>query len=210
MMSSIRQAVSFARCLAGVLLAALATGHAAAQDVVSNFASGPGNGVYAFASSTPKTMQELMTGGGEAVNIRGHLFLPPGDGAKLPAVVLLHGSGGIYDALLDYWPRQFNAAGMAVFTLDMFGPRGVQSTAEDQSAVPFTADVADAFAALRLRNYAPAHRSGAHRPDGVLAWRFGNIARQCRASSPRNSCPTGCGTPPLSTTPAVAWVRFGW
>ncbi len=150
MMPSIRQAVSFARCLAGVLLAALAAGHAAAQDVVSNFASGPGNGVYAFASSTPKTMQELMTGGGEAVNIRGHLFLPPGDGAKLPAVVLLHGSGGVYDALLNYWPKQFNAAGMAVFVLDMFGPRGVQSTAEDQSSVPFVADVADSFAALRL------------------------------------------------------------
>jgi len=83
-------------------------------------------------------------GGGE------DLFLPPGDGAKLPAVVLLHGSGGVYDALLNYWPKQFNAAGMAVFVLDMFGPRGVQSTAEDQSSVPFVADVADSFAALRL------------------------------------------------------------
>lgn len=152
MMSSIRQAVSFARCLAGVLLAALAAGHAAAQEVVSNFASGPGNGVYAFASTTPKTLPDLMKGGAgaEAVNIRGHLFLPPGDGAKLPAVVLLHGSGGVYDALLNYWPKQFNAAGMAVFVLDMFGPRGVQSTAEDQSSVPFSADVADSFAALRL------------------------------------------------------------
>ncbi|MBS0508544.1 MAG: prolyl oligopeptidase family serine peptidase [Proteobacteria bacterium] len=150
MMPSIRQAASFVRCLAGVLLAALAAGQAAAQEVVSNFASGPGNGVYAFASTTPKTLPELMKGGGEAVNIRGHLFLPPGDGAKLPAVVLLHGSGGVYDALLNYWPKQFNAAGMAVFVLDMFGPRGVQSTAEDQSSVPFSADVADSFAALKL------------------------------------------------------------
>ena len=150
MMHSIRQAASFVRCLAGVLLAALATGHAAAQEVVSSFASGPGNGVYAFASTTPKTLPELMKGGGEAVNIRGHLFLPPGDAAKLPAVVLLHGSGGVYDALLNYWPKQFNAAGMAVFVLDMFGPRGVQSTAEDQSSVPFSADVADSFAALKL------------------------------------------------------------
>lgn len=66
----------------------------------------------------------------------------------MPAVVLVHGSGGIYSAELDYWPKQFNAAGIAVFTLDMFSPRGVQSTAEDQSQVPFTADVADAFSAL--------------------------------------------------------------
>jgi dienelactone hydrolase len=37
-----------------------------------------------------------------------------------------------------------------VFSLDRFGPRGVKSTADDQSQVPFVADVADAFAALRL------------------------------------------------------------
>lgn len=143
-------ATSLVRCLAGALLAVLAAGHAVGEEVVSNFLSGPGNGVYAFASTTPKNLPELMKGGGEAVNIRGHLFLPPGAGTKLPAVVLVHGSGGIYDAMLDYWPKQFNAAGMAVFSLDMFGPRGVQSTAEDQSAVPFAADVADVFAALRL------------------------------------------------------------
>ncbi len=118
---------------------------------MTTFANGAPNGRYAFASWTPKVLAELMQGNktGETVNIVGHLFLPPGSD-KVPAVVLLHGSGGIYSAELDYWPKQFNAAGIAVFTLDMFGPRGVQSTAEDQSQVPFTADVADAFAALRV------------------------------------------------------------
>ena len=125
--------------------------HAQSPETVTSFASAPPAGKYAFASWTPKTLGELMQGnkGGETVNIVGHLFLPPGSD-KVPAVVLVHGSGGIYNAELDYWPKQFNAAGIAVFTLDMFGPRGVQSTAEDQSQVPFTADVADAFAALRL------------------------------------------------------------
>jgi hypothetical protein len=54
--------------------------------------------------------------------------------------VLVHGSGGVYNALLDCWPKAFNAAVVAGFKLDMFGPRGVQSTAEDQSLVPFPAD----------------------------------------------------------------------
>ena len=132
------------------LLAALAA-HAQAPEVVTTFAGPAPNGQYAFASWTPKTLGELMQGNqtGETVNIVGHLFLPPG-GDKLPAVVLVHGSAGIYNAELDYWPKRFNAAGIAVFTLDMFGPRGVRSTAEDQSQVPFTADVADAFAALRV------------------------------------------------------------
>ena len=124
---------------------------APAQEVVTSFASGPPTGSYAFASWTPKTLRELDEGNksGESVNIVGHLFLPPGND-KVPAVVLVHGSGGIYHAELDYWPKQFNAAGIAVFTLDMFSPRGVQSTADDQSQVPFAADTADAFAALRI------------------------------------------------------------
>ena len=125
--------------------------HAQAPEVVSTFASAPPSGKYAFASWTPKTLPDLLKGNttGESVNIIGHLFLPPGSD-KAPAVVLVHGSGGIYKAELDFWPKQFNAAGIAVFTLDMFGPRGVQSTVEDQSQVPFPADVADTFAALRL------------------------------------------------------------
>jgi dienelactone hydrolase len=125
--------------------------HAQAPAVVASFTDGQPSGAYAFASWTPRTLAELATGNkiGEVVNVVGHLFLPPGN-EKVPAVVLVHGSGGIYNALLDYWPKQFNAAGFAVFTLDMFGPRGVRSTALDQSLVPFAADVADAFAALRL------------------------------------------------------------
>jgi dienelactone hydrolase len=141
-----------ARCslaLSWTLLAFAA--HAQAPEVLSTFAGAPPSGKYAFASWTPKALPDLLKGNttGESVTIVGHLFLPSGSD-KVPAVVLVHGSGGIYAAELDYWPKQFNAAGIAVFTLDMFGPRGVQSTAEDQSQVPFPADVADAFAALRL------------------------------------------------------------
>ena len=142
--------------VASVLAAVAALGaafvaQAQAPEVVSTFASAPPNGRYAFASFTPKTLAELAQGSksGDTVNVVGQLFLPPGID-KVPAVVLVHGSGGVYGALLDYWPKQFNAAGIAVFTLDMFAPRGVRSTAEDQSQVPFAADAADAFAALKL------------------------------------------------------------
>jgi dienelactone hydrolase len=145
--TKLRIALLGAVASAGTFVAA----SAAAQDLVTSFENGPPAGKYAFASWTPKTLTELAQGNrtDATVNVVGHLFLPPGDG-KVPAVVLVHGSGGIYNALLDYWPKQFNAAGIAVFTLDMFGPRGVQSTADDQSQVPFAADVADTFAALRL------------------------------------------------------------
>jgi len=123
----------------------------AAQEKITDFSAGPGNGVYAFPSKTPKTLGDFLRGSAqaEAVDIYGHLFVPPGD-AKVPAVVLMHGAGGFYYAMEDFWPKQFNAAGMAVLAVDSFKPRGVKSTAEDQSLVPYSADLADAFAALKV------------------------------------------------------------
>ena len=148
-----------------------------AQEQVTDFKAGPPTGVYAFATSTPKTLAELVKpgAGGEAANIVGHLFLPKGN-AKVPVVVLMHGSGGIYDAMLEYWPKLFNAQGIGVFALDRFAPRGVKSTAEDQSLIPFAADVADAFAALRLLASHPRIEAGqiaimGFSRGGIATWR---------------------------------------
>jgi dienelactone hydrolase len=46
--------------------------------------------------------------------------------------------------------KLINQQGIAAFVIDVFGPRGVKSTGEDQSQVPFAADTADAFAALGM------------------------------------------------------------
>jgi dienelactone hydrolase len=130
---------------------ALASPLLAAQELIADMGAGPPTGRYAFASSTPRSLLELLKGPGQGEPAQpvGHWFLPPGT-ERGPAVVLMHGSGGIYDAMLDFWPKQFNAAGIAVLAVDSFGPRGVKSTAENQLLVPFAADLADAFAALKL------------------------------------------------------------
>jgi dienelactone hydrolase len=80
--------------------------------------------------------------------------------------------------MLDFWPKRFNAEGIAVLAVDSFSPRGVKSTAEDQSKVPFAADVADAFAALKLLASHP--RIDPSRiaimgfsRGGITAWRTG-------------------------------------
>ncbi len=52
--------------------------------------------------------------------------------------------------MLDYWPKLFTAAGFAVLAVDTFGPRGVKQTVDDQSQLSAAADLADAFAALKL------------------------------------------------------------
>lgn len=135
------------------LAVAAFAGAALAQppEVMTSFASGPPSGRYAYGSWTPKTLAELAQGtpATPTVNVVGDLALPAGTG-RVPAVLLVHGSGGVYKALYEFWAKRLNDAGMAVFTIDMFDPRGVASTAEDQSQVPFAADVADVFGALRL------------------------------------------------------------
>ncbi len=160
----------------GCALAALAAG-ASAQPAVSDFSAAPPSGEYSFASTTPASLPQLLDAATPRppVSVVGHLFLPPGD-AKVPALVFIHGSGGIYSAMLDFWPKTLNAAGIAVFSVDSFGPRGVKSTADEQSLVPFAADTADAFAALRLLATHP--RIDAHRiailgtsRGGLTAWR---------------------------------------
>jgi dienelactone hydrolase len=127
-----------------------------AQSFVANFIDSPPTGRYTFSSWTPKVLADIFKGNtnNERVDIVGHLFLPTRT-AVVPAVVLLHGSGGIYSAMLDYWPKLLNAAGYAVLAVDSFNPRGVASTGEDQSLVPFAADIADAFAALKLLSSHP-------------------------------------------------------
>ncbi|MDB5815743.1 MAG: hypothetical protein JWN23_2860 [Rhodocyclales bacterium] len=171
------------------LLCGMALTSVLAQEVMTDFKAAPASGVYAFASTTPKSLPDLFRHGStaETVSIVGHLFMPTGN-AKVPAVLLMHGSGGIYDAMLDYWPKLLNAQGIAVFSLDRFGPRGVKSTAEDQSQVPFAADVADEFAALRLLASHP--RIDAKRiavmgfsRGGIASWRAA-VERIIRAQSP--------------------------
>jgi dienelactone hydrolase len=136
------------------LTALLATAGAAtsrAQVAVNDFSAGQGNGLYSFASTTPATVVDLINRQRPrpAATITGELLLPAG-AAKVPVVVLMHGSGGVYPELASFWAKHFNDAGIAAFIVDVFGPRGVRSTVEDQGQVPFAADTADAFAALGL------------------------------------------------------------
>jgi dienelactone hydrolase len=138
--------------LAGTCLGAAAL--AQAPTPVTDFRSGPGNGLYSYASSSPATVLDLVQSSRPrpAAMAQGQLVLPanaPAD-TKLPAVVLVHGSGGIYPEQLTFWAKLLNEQGIAAFVIDVFGPRGVKSTGEDQSQVPFAADTADAFAALGM------------------------------------------------------------
>ncbi|PMS35916.1 dienelactone hydrolase [Trinickia symbiotica] len=105
-----------------------------------------------FNSFTPKTMYDLAREHREnwaEQTVWGDLSLPKSDAAKVPAIVLMHGSGGV-EASMAQWVQAFNEIGVATFVVYVFEPRGVNRTAEDQTRVPYAADVVDAFQALQV------------------------------------------------------------
>lgn len=97
------------------------------------------------------TDQELLTGSkvGKPVTIVGELRIPRAGQDRLPAVVLMHGSGG-GSSREDGWARELNGLGVASFIVDHFTGRGIVSTANDQTQLGRLAMIVDAYRALAL------------------------------------------------------------
>jgi dienelactone hydrolase len=103
--------------------------------------------LHAFASLTLTDRQFLLgDADGQPVTLTGCLSLPPGAGPH-PAVVLIHGSGGIGPAM-PCWVRQLTAMGIASFVVDGFTGRGLTSTATDQAQLGRLAFILDLYRAL--------------------------------------------------------------
>jgi dienelactone hydrolase len=93
--------------------------------------------------------EQLLTGDkyGKPTMLGGELRIPKPGADRLPAVILVHGSGGL-SASADRWARELNDVGVAAFILDSFTGRGIVSTANDQSQLNSLAMMVDAYAAL--------------------------------------------------------------
>jgi dienelactone hydrolase len=106
--------------------------------------------IYSIPTVTP-TSQQFLTGqtNGKPVTIAGELRLPVSSATKLPAVLLVHGSGGTR-ANIDIWATQLNSLGVAAFLLDSFTARGIISTSEDQTQLETLAMMYDAYRALEV------------------------------------------------------------
>ncbi|MGA8572200.1 MAG: dienelactone hydrolase family protein [Desulfobaccales bacterium] len=104
--------------------------------------------IHSFQSMT-LTDQEFLTGrkGGKPVTIAGELRLPRLGNDRLPAVVLLHGSGGVSGYVLD-WEQYLNSMGVATFVLDSFTGRGIVNTNYDQSQLGRLNMIIDVYRAL--------------------------------------------------------------
>jgi dienelactone hydrolase len=101
------------------------------------------------------TDKQFLTGekNGTPVTIGGELRIPPSR-ARVPAVVLVHGSGGLGGSM-DRWAQELNGIGVAAFLMDSFTGRGVAETVTDQERVSHLTMIADSYRALALLSKHP-------------------------------------------------------
>lgn len=101
-------------------------------------------------SETLSTSQ-FLTGSdqGKPVALAGELRIPRPGTEKFPAVILIHGSGGI-GAPYARWVDELNSAGIATFLVDSFSGRNIVNTITDQSQLDTLPMMVDAYRALAL------------------------------------------------------------
>ena len=93
--------------------------------------------------------EQFLTGdtGGKPVVLAGELRIPRPGNERLPAVILVHGSGGVNPSHAR-WAQELNGIGVATLILDTFSGRGIVSTVNDQSQLHSLAMMVDAYRAL--------------------------------------------------------------
>jgi hypothetical protein len=86
---------------------------------------------------------------GKPAMIAGELRIPKPGTDRLPAVVLVHGSGGVgFNS--GMWEGELNKAGFATFVIDSFTGRGITNTITNQTQLSSYTMMNDAFAALAV------------------------------------------------------------
>jgi dienelactone hydrolase len=86
----------------------------------------------------------------KSVNVFGDLLMPKDANGKVPAVVYSHGSTGVTPAAFDVWAKELNNAGIALFVVDSYKPRGITETQTNQGQLSPASQVADALNAVKL------------------------------------------------------------
>jgi dienelactone hydrolase len=105
--------------------------------------------IHSILTVTVTDKQFLMGAeNGIPVCIGGELRLPRGL-SRVPAVILVHGSGGV-GANVDRWAEELNEIGVAALLLDCFTGRSIVQTITDQSQLASLAMILDAYRALDL------------------------------------------------------------
>lgn len=104
--------------------------------------------------------------------ISGVLTRPANATGNVPAMIIMHSSGGIIPATWE-WSNFFLQMGVATFVVDSFGPRGIADTGSDSSQLNYGASVADSLLALKTLAAQPGIDS---KRIGVIGFSRGAVA----------------------------------
>lgn len=113
-------------------------------------ATGTRGVAVSFPSSSPFSLQEAGRTGMPPATATGTLFLPEDRTRPVPAVILLHGAGGVLGAREMTYGAQYAAMGVAALVIDVFGARRDRATGFVNRLIEITEAMAlaDAYAGL--------------------------------------------------------------
>jgi len=111
-----------------------------------------------FTSINLGSFKEILAGEGESkpVKISGVLKMPKEAEGKVPAVIILHGAGGVNNYYFQV-ADSLNKMGIAAFVIDSLKPRGIRSSRELMKELfhSYAIRISDAYAALELLSTHP-------------------------------------------------------
>jgi dienelactone hydrolase len=150
-------------CALAALGALCALGPGAGAEPRSTLSDGA-TGTVEFRTHTPASQRPLITRAylqGPPAVIGGVLSLPSAATlqreGRSPAVILMHGTGGVSEEREHAWARRLNGWGIAAFVVDSFTGRGIRPPM--YSGAPgythFVAHLTDAYRALQLLSTHP-------------------------------------------------------
>jgi len=111
-----------------------------------------------FNSINLGSFREILSGVGQSkpVTISGTLKMPKKVGGKIPAVIILHGAGGVNDHYFEV-ADMLNEMGIAAFIVDSYELRGITSGENGLKKLfhSYSTRISDAYAALELLSTHP-------------------------------------------------------
>jgi len=111
-----------------------------------------------FTSINLGSFREILAGVGQSkpVTISGTLKMPKEVAGKVPAVIILHGAGGVNEHYFEV-ANMLNEMRIAAFVIDSFEPRGIQSGVDILKKLfhSYSTRISDAYAALELLSTHP-------------------------------------------------------
>ncbi|NNE58520.1 MAG: dienelactone hydrolase [Hellea sp.] len=138
------------------------------------------SGVIYFSTKSPYDFSRVLHGYDTAPDTtgKGTLVLPDGASpdSPVPAMVILHGSGGIADGREFTYAELFADNGIASFVVDYYAPRGVTEETPYVMKTMATTEVdiiADAYSALKIIGTHPAIDASR---IGVTGYSYGGMA----------------------------------